>query len=215
MDIFEYIAVAFPAIFVILNPFSALTSFLALTTSKTEEQKHNIAKRACLTAFITLISFILFGHIIFKAFGISMPAFRIAGGIIVFLIGLNMLQHKPLRMKQTDEEMQESLTKTDVAIIPLGIPLMSGPGSITTAMVLMMEARNPFEIVGLILSCAATCLIFYFILNNSTRFMKYLSLTVAGIMTRVMGLFLSVIAIQFIINGIKELLPIFAKVLNS
>ncbi|MDO8526313.1 MAG: MarC family protein [Deltaproteobacteria bacterium] len=220
MTVAEYLFIAFPAIFVILNPFSAASSFLILTTGNDERSKNDIAKRACITAFFVLIVFAIAGHFIFNMFNITISAFRIAGGIIMFTIGLSMLQLQPQRIKQTEEEMEESLHKTDVAIVPLGIPLLSGPGAITTVMVLMTEIDKTSLLIGimqmacLVLSCALSLVLIYYILTHSGKMLDILKVTGVGVMTRIMGLILTVIATQFVINGVKDLLPEFAKLLS-
>ncbi len=219
MSVADYIFIAFPAMFVILNPFSAASSFLTLTANQSEAEQMFTAKKACVTAFIVLVLFALTGHVIFKMFNITLQAFRIAGGIIMFIIGLNMLNMRPTRMKQTEEEMEEGLQKNDVAIVPLGIPMLSGPGAITTMMVLMTEIDKKstlngiFQMAGLFISCALSLVLIYFIMIHSRRLMEWLKITGVGVMTRIMGLILTVIATQFVINGVKDLLPEFARLL--
>lgn len=220
MSVADYIFIAFPAMFVILNPFSAASSFLTFTASQTEEEQLRTAKRACITAFVVLIIFGLTGHFIFKMFNITLQAFRIAGGIIMFIIGLNMLNMRHSRMKQTEEEMEEGLQRNDVAIVPLGIPMLSGPGAITTMMVLMTEIdkKSTFngilQMAGLFISCGLCLFLIYFIMIHSRKLMEWLKITGVGVMTRIMGLILTVIATQFVINGVRDLLPEFSKILS-
>ena len=220
MSVAEYIFIAFPAIFVILNPISAASSFLALTTGQSDEAQLYIAKKACITSFVILIVFIAAGHFIFQMFHITIAAFRIAGGIIMFGIASQMLKLQPLRIKQTEEEMEESLHRTDVAIVPLGMPLLSGPGAITTVMVLMAEINwkskltGTLQVAGLVVSCALSVVLIYFILVNSRKLLEILKVTGVGVATRIMGLMLAVIATQFVINGVRDLLPELAKYLS-
>lgn len=219
MSVADYIFIAFPAMFVILNPFSAASSFLTLTASQSEAEQMHTAKKACITAFVVLVLFALTGHVIFKMFNITLQAFRIAGGIIMFIIGLNMLNMRPTRIKQTEEEMEEGLQRTDVAIVPLGIPMLSGPGAITTVMVLMTEIDKKstwngiLQMSGLFVSCALSLFLIYFIMIHSRKLMEWLKVTGVGVMTRIMGLILTVIATQFVINGVRDLLPEFARLL--
>ncbi|MBI5299107.1 MAG: NAAT family transporter [Deltaproteobacteria bacterium] len=220
MSFTEYIILCFPAVFVILNPFSAASSFLSLTSGQSEEQQVSVAQRACITSFVVLMLFAFAGHFIFQVFQITISAFRIAGGIILFGIGLEMLKLRPNRIKQTEEEMKEGMGKEDVAIVPLGIPLLSGPGAITTIMVLTAEIswKNKWsgllQMGGLIVSCALSLVIIYFILVNSKRLLDLFKITGVGLITRIMGLILSVIATQFVISGVKDLLPEFAKLVQ-
>lgn len=213
IQVFEYFLIAFPAIFVILNPFMAASTFMSMTAECDMAQKKLTARKACLTAFICLVIFAAFGHLIFQFFQITVEAFRISGGIILFLTGLQMLNLQPLRIKQTEEEHEEMLKKgCDIGVIPLGIPIMCGPGSITTAIVLMGEVKwaspiiGMLQVTGLILSFFLSLLIFYLILSNSQKLTRFLTKTGIGVITRIMGLILTVIATQFVINGIRDIL---------
>ncbi|MDO8494611.1 MAG: MarC family protein [Deltaproteobacteria bacterium] len=221
MNVAEYILIAFPAIFVILNPFSSSTSFISMTMNHTVEDQLKIAKKACWTAFIGMVVFALAGHLIFQLFQITVEAFRIAGGIILFQVGTNMMKLKPLRIKQTEEEEKESLKRQDldIGIVPLGIPIMCGPGTITTVIVMMTEinwkepATGILQATGLILSAGLCSLLFYFILINARKVLQTFKVTGIGVMTRIMGLMLTVIATQFVINGMKGLIPKLAPLL--
>lgn len=221
MTVTDYIFLALPAMLVILNPFSAASSFLTLTSTQTEEAQIQTAKKACITAFVVLVLFALAGHLIFRMFNITLQAFRIAGGIIMFTIGLNMLKLQPMRIKQTEEELEESMHKEDVGIIPLGIPLLSGPGAITTVMVLTTEIdkkstlNGMLQMVGLFISCALSLVVIYYIMIHSRKLLEWMKVTGVGVMTRIMGLILTVIATQFVINGVKDLLPDFANLLSK
>lgn len=222
MSVSEYILLAFPAIFVILNPLTASSTFLLLTAGQSDEAQTRIAKRACVTAFVVLIVFAIAGHFIFQMFRITVEAFRIAGGIILFDIGLNMLKMKPSRIKQTKVEEQDALARhdQDVGIVPLGMPILSGPGAITTVIVLMAEIQWKSKLVALlqsaslVLCCATSLFLIYYILLNSRKLLDLLKVTGIGVMTRIMGLILTVIATQFVINGVKDLLPQFARLLR-
>lgn len=220
MTVAEYIFIAFPSILVILNPFMASTSFLSLTKGEKEAKRAQIAKRSCLTAFFILIFFAFAGHLIFQAFDITIEAFRVAGGIVLFSVGWEMLQLKPLRIKQTEEEREESQTLDDIAVVPLAIPILSGPGAITTVMVLTAEINWKSKLVGLLqmsgllLSCAASLILIYLILLNAEKLFKLFRITVLGVITRIMGLILTVTATQFVINGLKDLLPQLAKLVS-
>lgn len=213
-QVLEYFLIAFPAIFVILNPLMGASTFMSMTGDFSPQEQNITARKACLTAFICLVVFAAFGHLIFQFFQITVEAFRIAGGLILFLVGLQMLNLQPLRIKQTEEEREEMLKKSghDIGIIPLGIPIMCGPGSITTAIVLMGEVKwaSPviglMQVAGLIFSFALSLFIFYLILINSRKLTALLTKTGIGVITRIMGLILTVIATQFVINGVRDIL---------
>jgi len=222
MTVAEYIFIAFPAIFVILNPLIAASTFMSMTVDATVEAQYKIAKRACLSAFVVMCVFTLAGHLIFKVFNITVEAFRIAGGIILFTVGMQMLKLQTVRIKQTEEETEDMLKRQhqDVGVIPLGIPVMCGPGTITTILVLTAEIDwkhkliGGLQIGGLIFCSALSLVLIYYILIHSRRMMELLKVTGVGVMTRIMGLILTVIATQFAINGIRDLLPKFAKMLS-
>lgn len=222
MNVTEYILIAFPAIFVMLNPFTASSTFMSMAQNMDLAAQHHVAKRACVTTFFVLIIFAAAGQFIFQMFHITVEAFRIAGGIILFQVGLNMLNLKPLRIKQTEEEKEAVLkeARSDIGIIPLGIPIMSGPGTITTVIVLMAEINwqskitGLLQMTGLVISIALCSVLFYYILIHSYKLMNILKTTGVGVMTRIMGLILTVIATQFVINGFRGLLPKFATLLS-
>jgi len=142
------------------------------------------------------------GRLIFKAFGITLPAFKIAGGIILLLIGLDMLQARQSTTKATPEEQQEGAEKEDASIIPLGIPMLAGPGAISTVMVLVGEAHSVWQqavVYGVIL---LTSYASYMVLSGADHVRRYLGNTGIRIMTRLMGLLLVALAVQFVANGL-------------
>jgi len=133
----EFLLLAFSSIFFIVDPIASIPTFLALTSHAEVAQRRHMAKRAAWTCFLVLSGFALGGTLIFKMFGITLPAFRIAGGLIMILIGLDMVQARRSQTKETVSETQQAMEKEDVGIIPLGVPMLAGPGSISTVMALM------------------------------------------------------------------------------
>src|SRR3989338_10152542 len=124
MTIADYFLFAFPGIFVILNPLGAAATFLSLTEGRSADQQRLIAKRACITSFFILLVFMLLGNLIFALFNITIGAFRIAGGLLLYTVGWQMLQAYPIRLKSTKAEMAEGMQKEDIAILPLAMPLL-------------------------------------------------------------------------------------------
>ena len=211
----EYLFFTFPSILVILNPLGAAVTFASLTAGRSEKQRFTLARRACTFSFGVLILFALLGHIIFKMFGITLGAFRIAGGFLLFSVAWQMLHANPVRSRVTDEEFDEGLLREDVAIVPVAIPLLSGPGAITTVLVLSGGTSNLFQTVAVI-GCAGVALfICYLVLSRATRLVLLLQVSGTRVVTRIMGLILSVVAVQFVIEGIKNVLPGLAKILKS
>ncbi len=190
----------------IINPLSATPMYLALTDGYTAEHRRRTVRSAVLTAFAVLLVFALLGGTIFQLFGITIHAFRIAGGVIFFGIGMDMLQAKRSRVKTTEEEEREGMTKEEVGVTPLGIPMITGPGAITTVMVLMTQARDAV-FVGILFSAVLIVLALTFIvLSAAPRVVGFFGQTGLNVMTRIMGLLVTVIAVQFIVDGSRPIL---------
>src|SRR3989338_2057760 len=201
----------FMGIFVILDPFGASSHFLALTSHQKDMVKKDIAKKACTVAFGILVFFSLAGGALFKYFGLTLAALKIAGGVLLFTVALNMLHGKRAGVRTTPEEEKEHESLEDIAVIPMAIPLLSGPGTITTVMVFAVEAHSLINLGMVILASFLALLISYIILSNSVYLLNILKTTGIKILTRIMGLIMSVIAVQFVINGIIDILPTLLK----
>ena len=163
-----------------------------------------MASRAAWTCLAVLCSFAAAGTLIFRVFGITLPAFRIAGGLILLLIGMDMLRARRSPTKETPSETEEGSEKEDVGIIPLGIPMLAGPGSISTVMVLMGGLPAWWYAALLFVAIALTALVSYWILAGADRVRGRLGETGIRILTRMMGLILTAIAVQFILSGLTE-----------
>jgi len=200
----EFSFVAFCSIFFLVDPFAAIPPFLAMTQDADPESRRRMAVRAAWTCFTVLSLFAISGSIIFKFFGITLPAFEIAGGLILLLIGLEMLQAR----RSTQEgisETEEGAHKDDIGITPLGIPLLAGPGAISTVMVLMGGAPTWQHVIPIFFAIGVTAYASYLILASANRVRKSMGETGIRIMMRIMGLMLTAIAVQFVINGLARL----------
>ena len=155
------------------------------------------------TCAITLTAFALGGSVIFRLFGITLGAFKIAGGVLIGLTALDMVQARRSQQKETPIEKAEGIEKEDVGIMPLGVPMLAGPGAISTVMVLAGTSKSPVTTAGLYGAIALTALLSYVTLAGAMRVEQRLGQTGMRILTRLMGLVLSAIAVQFIIDGIK------------
>ena len=200
----QYALIAFSSIFVIVDPFAAAPLFVTMTANDPADKQKQMAWRASLMAFIALTVFAILGDTILRLFSITIGAFRIAGGIILFGIGMNMLRVRMSREVQTPEEIREGTEKEDVALIPLAFPMLSGPGAISTVLVLTQQTRGIAFLITLLLAIFVTCGLSYVILRHAARITSGLGRTGLGILSRLMGLLLTVIAIQFILNGLEE-----------
>ncbi|HET6231664.1 MAG TPA: MarC family protein [Longimicrobiaceae bacterium] len=202
----SFALLCFTSLLAIINPLSAAPMYLALTDGYTAGQRRRTLRSGILTAFAVLAVFALVGGFIFQVFGITLDAFRIAGGVIFFGIGTDMLQAKRSRGKTTEEEEEEATRKTDVGITPLGIPMITGPGAITTVMVLMTQATSRLHIVIVFAAVVVVLVISYGVLAASPRLVRFFGQTGLNVMTRIMGLLVTVIAVQFIVDGVRPIL---------
>ncbi|MCU1278687.1 MAG: MarC rane protein [bacterium] len=210
-DVLTFGLVAFSAIFFVVDPLAVLPIFLAMTANETAAQKRGTALRAAITCGITLTVFAAAGSLIFRFFGITLGAFKIAGGVLLFLVALDMMQARQSRTRSTPEEEKEGIEKADVAIIPLAIPLLSGPGSIATVMVLMSRHSAFIYTVPVFVSIFLTATITWLMLRGAGWIERRLSKTFMNVVMRVMGLILAAISVEFVIAGIKDVLPTLHK----
>lgn len=209
-DLLIFSWMTFSTIFFVVDPIGLIPIFISMTQSDPEEKRISIARRATITAGIILVVFAIFGKLIFSAFGITLAAFKIAGGILLWFIAIDMARARSTRIKTTPEEEREGVEKEDIALIPLAIPMLSGPGSISTVMVLMGQAKNWLYLLPVFISIFLTCLITYFMLKGAQYLLRYLRQTGLRIIIRIMGLILAAIAIQFIINGIFDAIKLYS-----
>ncbi len=197
---------ALSSIFFLVDPFAALPTFLAVTAGADAKRRRAIARKASITAFVVLSTFAVAGQLIFRMFGITLPAFEIAGGIILLLIGLDMLQAKRSATQETGPEAEAAASKEDAGIVPLGIPMLAGPGSITSVMVLVGQAQGRWPLLLSILAAISiTALICFLVLGNSDRVAQILGETGIRILVRIMGLLLVALAVQYFVNGMVDL----------
>jgi len=189
-------------LFTLINPIGISPILIIMTERFPQKEKINIAKKGSLTAFITLILFSLLGSVIFNFFGITIEAFQIMGGILFFRNGLRMLDSKIGRSRTTPAEQEESEESDDIAVSPIGIPLIAGPGAITAAMLLSSQTPQIYSYFTLIFSIFFVLSLVYLILRNGNVILKLLGTTGIRIIQRLMGLILMVIAVQFVINGV-------------
>ena len=202
---FHFSLLALSSIFFLVDPFAALPTFLAVTAGADAPRRRKMAFKASVTALVVLSAFAIAGKYIFGMFGISLQAFEIAGGIILLLIGLDMLEAKRSPTQESTEEATEAAQKEDAGIVPLGIPMLAGPGSITSVMVLVGQVRTPWQMVAILSSIAVTAGICYLVLGNSDRVARALGETGVRILVRIMGLLLVALAVQYFVNGLVDL----------
>ncbi len=203
--IVRFSLLAFSSIFFLVDPFAALPTFLAVTEGADAAKRRRMAGKASLTALLFLSTFAVGGQYIFKLFGITLPAFEIAGGIILLLIGLDMLEAKRSATQESSGDTVAAASKEDAGIVPLGIPMLAGPGSITSVMVLVGQAQTKWQMMAILGSIAVTAAICYLVLGNSDRVARALGDTGIRILVRIMGLLLVALAVQYFVNGMADL----------
>jgi len=203
----SYALVSFGSIFSIVDPFTAVPVFLALVGAQPHKAQARTALRASATCFVVLSVFGIAGDFIFHFFGITLAAFKVAGGVILFVVGFEMMKAKRSDTRATNEEALEAETKEDVGLIPLGLPLLSGPGAIATVMVLVGKARDVPEKLVLFGSVLLVSLIAFFTLRSASLVSRVLGRTGINVIGRVMGLILAAVAMQFVLDGLHEAFP--------
>lgn len=199
--------VALPAVLFIVDPIGVVPLFVAMTSRDTPEKCRAMALRACLTAGGVLSFFALFGGVIFKVFGVTLPAFRVAGGLLLMLTALDMLRARPAATRTSPEETQEGTELEDIAVVPLAMPLLAGPGAIATVMTLMAQLGGDLLGGAAVLgSIALTFFVTYLVLRSAQGVKRVLKQTGIAILERIFGLILAAIAVQFVFEGGKALL---------
>jgi multiple antibiotic resistance protein len=205
MTLLEYIFLAASSLFVIVDPLATVPAFLAMTPTDTPEQRVKTARLACSVTAAVLLSFAIAGKWIFKFLGITIPAFQLAASIVLLLVALDMLRAQRSRVQETPEETAAGLAQTDIAVTPLAVPMLAGPGAISTAILLHNQAANIGQRLALYLCIVAVAYASYAILRISARGARWLSPIALNITARIMGLLLAAVAIQFALNALKDL----------
>jgi multiple antibiotic resistance protein len=193
---------SFTSLLAIVNPLSAVPIYLALTGAYDARHRAATLRRAIVTGITVLVVFALLGNWILRVFGITTPAFQIAGGIIFFGIGWDMLQARRSRVKTTEEEESESREKEDIGIIPLGLPTLAGPGAITTVIALAGQARDFVDGALVHIAILLVMAVSWMVLAAAPAVIHRLGRTGLNVLTRIMGLLVMVIGAQFVINGV-------------
>lgn len=205
MTFAEYSLLAFSSLFVIVDPIAVVPAFIAMTPKDTSAARLRMARLACAVAAGVLVIFTLAGRWIFKALGITLPAFQIAGSILLLRIALDMLYARRSAAQETHEEVEAGAAKDDVAITPLGVPMLAGPGAISTSLILLNQARGLEQRIALFVCIALVCFLSYLIFRIAVRGARRLSPLALKLVTRLMGLLLAAVSIQFTINALKDM----------
>lgn len=209
-DLFTFGLLAFTSFFTLINPLGTMPIFMTMTSELDTRQRSQTARKAAIVAFFTILFFAFSGQLLFNFFGISVNSFRVVGGVIFFIMGMDMLQARLNKVKVKESEVRSYVN--DISITPLAIPMICGPGAITNAIVLMEDAQTLAQKTTLIISIFLVILLTYIILYSSSRIIKLLGETGNNVMMRLMGLIVMVIAVEFFFSGLK---PIVLDILRS
>ncbi len=204
MEILNFALMGAGSLFAIINPLAAVPTFFAMTPANTPEERLKMARTACMTAVGVLMVFAATGNALFRVFGITIAAFQMAGGLLLLLVSLDSLRAKRSAVQETEEEKAEGAAKADVSITPLAIPMLSGPGAITTAILLESKAKNLAYDGVLFLLFIAVGFASFQIFRVAIKKAPKLNPIAMNITTRLMGLILAATAVQFIIDGVKK-----------
>jgi multiple antibiotic resistance protein len=202
----KFAVVALSAVFFVIDPLANVPIFLSITASYTPEQRRKIAARAAFATWVVLSVFAIAGGLIFKAFGISLGAFKVAGGLMLLLMSIDMMRAQSSPTRTTSEEQQESRAQDDVAVFPMAIPMLAGPGAIATVMVLMSRAAwDPVRTPAVFIAITITCLSAWLLMRSAASAERWIPKTLLRAFERVMGLLLAAIAVEFLASGIRDL----------
>ena len=198
--------VALSAVFFVVDPLANVPIFLSVTRGSSADERRRIAARAALAAWVILCMFALAGGLIFRAFGISLGAFKIAGGIMLLLMAIDMMRAQSSPTRTTAAEQDESRDRDEIAIVPLAIPMLAGPGAIATVMVLMSRAAwQPIATGAVFVAITVTCGAAWLLMRYASRAEAFLPKTLLHAFERIMGLLLAAIAVEFVAGGVRDL----------
>jgi multiple antibiotic resistance protein len=207
-DIAVYAAVTV-TLFAIVDPIGTLPFFVALTEGFGEADRKVVLNRSVLVLVGVLTGFALFGRFLFEAFGFTLAAFEIAGGILLFMVAYDMLQGEVARVRLSTQDREEAIARRDeLSVVPLGIPLLAGPGAISTVMIYEGSAgADLFGILATFVAIGVTTIATFLVLRYGQRIFRSFGRVGIMAMTRVLGLLLAAVGVQFVVNGIAGVLP--------
>jgi multiple antibiotic resistance protein len=198
---------SFISLLALINPVGAVPFFLSLTTEHTNAERRRTIRVASISVFCVIAVTTLLGQQIISFFGITVGSLEVGGGIIMLLMAINMLNAQIGNARATAEERDEAESKNSIAVVPLAIPLLTGPGSISTVIVYSASAHHWYDRVGLVAIGAVLAVICFGALSMAEPIARWIGQTGINIGTRLMGLMLSALAVEFIVDGLKALLP--------
>ncbi len=202
----EYVKILV-AVLVIVNPLGAVPFFISLTTNSTPAERRRIPNTTSLSIAVVLVGSALIGEGLLAFFGISIASFKVGGGILLMLMAVSMMQARQSRSRQTREEALEAEEKENIAVVPLAIPLLAGPGAISTVIIYSSQSSHPLHYLLIMASGIVVAAAVWLALQSAERVARLLGTTGINIAVRLMGILLAAIAIEFIASGAVTLLP--------
>jgi multiple antibiotic resistance protein len=203
-ETFTFALLCFTSLFTLINPLGTMPVFMAMTSELTVNERTKTARKASIVSLLTIFAFALTGQLLFNFFGISVNSFRVVGGVIFFIMGMDMLQARLSQVKIKENEVKSYIT--DISVTPLAIPMICGPGAITSVIVLMEDANSLPKQIALFASIILIIWLTYIILYSSSKLIKFLGQTGINVMMRIMGLIVMVIAVEFFFSGLKPII---------
>ena len=210
LSVAAYIKI-FVAMEVIVNPLGIIPIFVTMTAGHTDADRKRIARIAAQTVAVALIISTLLGEKVLEMFGISIASFKVGGAILIMLNAIAMMQAAPTRDKQTPEEAEEAVAKASIAVVPLGIPLLAGPGAMSTIVIYASEKKAVLHLGAVVLMVIAVAVVTWLALRIATKVGRLMSTTTLNVATRIMGLLLAALAVEIFASGIVELIPALGK----
>lgn len=205
----EYVKM-FIGLLAIVNPLGVIPLFISMTADENGKERRETIHLVAIGVVIILLAALFFGQLLLQFFAITIDSFRVGGGILILLMAIAMLHAKTSQIKQTDEEADESIAKQSVAIVPLAMPLLAGPGAISDVILAAHKATGIIHYMIVATGIVLLGLLVWGVLRLSPWIAERISATGINIFTRIMGLILTAIAVEFIASGIKGLFPVLA-----
>ncbi len=210
LDYAEYVKI-FIGLLAIVNPFGTIPLFISMTANESEIQRKKTVNTTTMGVTLILLTVLFFGQLMLQFFGISIDSFRVGGGILLLIMAIAMLNAKTSNVKQTKVEAYESIEKEAVAIVPLAMPLLAGPGAISTVILAAHKGSGIWHYTNIALGIILLSVIVWLVLRASFWITNRLGETGINIFSRIMGLILAAIAVEFIANGLKGLFPLLSQ----
>jgi multiple antibiotic resistance protein len=207
LDLMDYLRFAL-TLFGILSPFAALPTFLMLTGGRSPAETNRIADMAGLAVFLALLVASLSGDLVLRLIGASLPAFQVGGGIVLFLVGLSMINAKMSPQRQTAEETREAEARDAVGVVPIALPLLVGPGSISATIIITQRGDGWWHILLVVLALGLVAASVWLVLRLATPIGARLGQTGLNILNRIFGLLITAVAVQIFSNGLVGLFPV-------